>query len=120
LAISVLPLSGGQVSTGPKKIENRGGARPNSGPKPQALSVRQVDAMLKAADDRAKKEGKTLDEILLDFAYDSGLDEKTRLATIKTFKEFSTPKISEGGEADTTLGPAVYLPQQRPKLEAVK
>jgi hypothetical protein len=108
------------MSTGPKKIENRGGARPNSGPKPQALSVRQVDAMLKAADDRAKSEKKTLDDILLDFAYDAELSAKDRLASIKLFKDFSAVKITEGGDADQELGPAVYLPEQRPVLKAVK
>lgn len=107
------------VSTGPKK-DNRGGAREGAGRKPQTLSMRQVQAMLDAADERAKKEKKTIDEILLDFIYDTKLTAKDRAACIKLFKDFSTAKISEGGETDTALGPAVYLPQQRPKLEVVK
>jgi hypothetical protein len=118
--ILVTAGAGAAVASGPKKIENRGGARPNSGPKPQALSVRQVDAMLKAADDRAKSEKKTLDDILLDFAYDAELSAKDRLASIKLFKDFSAVKITEGGDADQELGPAVYLPEQRPVLKAVK
>src|SRR2546421_189232 len=41
-----------------------GGARPNSGPKPQTLSAHQVELMLKAAEKRAAETGKTIDEVL--------------------------------------------------------
>jgi hypothetical protein len=103
------------MSSGPKKIETRGGARPNSGPKPQTLSVRQVQAMLDRAEARAEKEGgKTLDDILLDISYSA--EEKTpdRLAAIKIYKTNSMVKPSEGGEADQQLGPGIFLPEQRP------
>ena len=114
------------------KTENRGGARPNSGPKKETLSVRQVKEMRKRADAYAKKYGKTIDEILLDFVYgvaefnlsiDEGEGEtvesviakkvstRDRIACIKLWKEYTSPKITEGGPADTELGPKVYLPQ---------
>ena len=111
------------------KTENRGGARPNSGPKKETLSVRQVKEMRKKAAEYAKRFGKTIDEILLDFVYgvavshtiDAETDEveieekkigtRDRIACIKLWKEYTSPKITEGGPADTELGPKVYLPQ---------
>ena len=100
--------------------ENRGGARPNSGPKRQNLSVRQIREMRKTADKRAKKEGKTLYDILLDFSYDADLSVKDRQASIKLYLDKMHISVSEGGEADKAIGPSIYLPEQKPKLEVVK
>ncbi len=102
------------------KKENRGGARPGSGPKPQTLSARQVDAMLKKAERWAKEKGKDIDDILLGFIYDSSATLRDRTACIKLWKEQTAPKIHEGGETDRALGPSVFLPEQHPRLELVK
>lgn len=107
------------MSTGPKK-DNRGGARPNSGPKPQTLSARQVAKMLRKAKKWAKKHGKDIDDILLGFIY--GFDEvkaADRIACIKLWKEYTIAKMAEGGTTDKALAPAVFLPEQRPVLTAV-
>lgn len=107
------------MSTGPKK-ENRGGARPGAGRKPLSLSAQQIKDMREAAEKRAKKEGKTLFEVLLDWIYDAELGIKDRQNAMKLYMDKMLIAVSEGGEADKELGPAVYLPGQRPQLEAVK
>ncbi len=101
------------------KKENRGGARPNSGPKRQTLSVRQIREMRKAAEKRAKQEGKTLYDILLDFSYDTDLSVKDRQASTKLYLDKMHISVSEGGETDKALGPSIYLPEQKPTLAAV-
>ncbi|HEU4340470.1 MAG TPA: hypothetical protein VFU31_02755 [Candidatus Binatia bacterium] len=75
--------------------------------------------MLSKAKRWAKQRGKDIDDVLLGFIYSE--EEKTadRIACIKLFKEYTLAKISEGGETDKQLGPAVFLPEQRPTLKAV-
>ena len=102
------------------KQENRGGARPNSGPKPFSLSARQVAELLRTVKKFAKKHGDSIDDILVGMVYAETTTDRTRLAAIKLIKDLSAPKITEGGEADRQLGPALYLPEQKPKLEVVK
>lgn len=102
------------MASGPKKVENRGGARPGAGAKPQTLSARQVQLMLDKASEYAKKHGKTVDEVLLDFVYKGDAKDADRLAAIKLFKTYTIAKLQEGGETDQILGPAFFLPDQRP------
>lgn len=70
--------------------------------------------MLEKAEERAKKEGKTVDDILLDFIYDDSASMKERTPCIKLWKEYTSAKLIEGGETDQQLGPAFFLPEQRP------
>lgn len=123
------------MAVAPKKKDGRGGARPNSGPKKQTLSVRQVREMQKRAKEYASKYGVTLDEILLDFCYgvervpmpaannpkksemmptDKPIPVKDRMAAVKLYKEYASIKPGEGGEADKKVGPNIYLPEHRP------
>ncbi len=85
------------MTTGPKQ-ENRGGARPNSGPKPRTLSANQVAKMLRKARRRAKSTGKDVDDILLDFIYADEVRIADRVACIKLWKEFTMAKLAEGGD----------------------
>lgn len=102
-----------------KKIDNRGGARPGSGPKPRTLSANQVRKMLKKAQKWAKERGKDIDDVLLGFIYSDAEKTADRIACIKLWKDITVPKISEGGEADRGLGPAFFLPEQHPRLSVV-
>ena len=107
----------------PMKQENRGGARPNTGPKPgtlRTLSASQVQKMLRTAKKWAKRTGKSIDDVLCSIIYNDEAKNSDRLAGIKVFKEYTAAKLQEGGEADKALGPALYLPEQRPSLSAVK
>ena len=81
--------------------------------------MRQVKAMLRAAKKKAKETGKTIDDILLDIIYTADAAPRDVLPAIKLWKEHTSPKLAEGGEADKKAGPAVYLPEQRPQLEAI-
>ena len=127
-----------------QKPDGRGGKRAGAGrkkgysPAKLPLSVAQVEEMLEKAKAYAKKYGKTIDEILLDFVY--GVTEiplvsekdrdilevfarrvgtRDRIACIKLWKEYTSPKITEGGEGDQQLGPAIFLPKKHPRLEVV-
>lgn len=102
------------MTSGPKTVENRGGARPGAGAKPKTLSARQVQAMLDKAKEYAEKHKKTVDEVLLDFIYCSESKDADRLAAIKLFKTYTIAKLQEGGETDVALGPGIFLPEQRP------
>ena len=101
-----------------QKKERRGGKREGAGRKPETISAAQVRAMLKTAEKYAKKEGGTVDDVLLSILYDEKTADNHRLAAIKIFKEHTMARVQEGGEADRVqAGPAFYLPGQRPKLE---
>jgi hypothetical protein len=75
--------------------------------------------MLSAAKKRAKAEKKSIDEILLDIIYTADAAPRDVLPAIKLWKEYTIAKLAEGGETDKKAGPAVYLPEQRPQLEAI-
>ena len=107
----------------PQKKATWGGARPNSGPKRdinRTLATYQVAKMLRKAKKLPKLRGRDIDDILLEVIYSKQDSPRDVLAAIKIFKDLTMPKISEGGETDKTLGPAVFLPEQRPTLMAVK
>src|SRR5688572_3482077 len=107
------------MSTGPK-IEHRGGARPNSGPKPEALSTKQLRSVLREVRKRAKKEGKTIAGGLLDIFYDQTASANFRISAAKLLWDKTMIQVSEGGEADKALGPAVFLPEHRPQLSVIE
>ena len=104
----------------PKKRDGRGGARPGSGRKPTTLSAWQVDNLLKTLARKAKETGKDIDQLLVDRVYDETLSDRNFLAAVKLVKDLTSPKLTEGGETDKALGPSIYLPEQKPKLEIVK
>ena len=114
------------------KKENRGGKRPGSGRKPKyMLTEYQIQQMHKKAKKRAREEGKTIDDILLDIVYDSQaleLETKTgkksikmvtetrdKLAAIKLWKEYTLQKHTEKDvNVNINHGPVIGLPEMRP------
>jgi len=104
-----------------KKKDNRGGKREGAGRKPgrEALSVRQLREFERAAESMAKEHGKTLQEVVLGIAYDESSSNKDQLAAAKLYWDKSIIVASEGGEADKAAGPAVFLPEQHPRLEVI-
>lgn len=100
------------MSTGPKS--GWGGRREGAGRPKQTISAEQIENMILKAKKRADEEGKDLDDLLLDLAYDKQVANKDRIACIKVYKEYTIAKMSEGGDADKNLGPGVYLPNERP------
>ncbi len=107
------------MATG-NKADARGGRRAGAGRPKETLSVRQVNAMLRAARKRARREKRTIDEILLDIIYEKDAAARDVLPAIKLWKHYTIAKLAEGGETDKKAdGPAVYLPEQRPSLEVI-
>jgi hypothetical protein len=94
-----------------KRKENRGGARPNSGPKRQTLSVRQLKEFERAAKAKQKETGMSLQDIVLQIAYDESAPRRDRLAASKLFWDKSVIVAHEGGEADKQAGLHIYLPE---------
>lgn len=99
------------MSSGPKR--NWGGAREGAGRPTETLSGSQVREMLQKAKERAEKEEKSIDDILLDIIYAQDGKRGETLAAIKLFKDKTMAQMKEGGETDSQ-GPGVYLPGERP------
>ncbi len=109
------------------QTHQHGGKREGAGRPKKSLSVIQVEDLLKCIKYREKLADTTINDVLLDFvlAQDrSGTPIKIgirdRASCIKMVKDLTSPKITEGGETDKALGPSIYLPEQKPKLEVVK
>ena len=104
-----------------KAAENRGGKREGAGRKPgtEPLSVRQLIEFEKSAKAFAKEHGKSLQDVVLAIAYDKLAPRKDQLAAAKLYWDKSVIVAKEGGEADKTIEPAVFLPERHPRLELV-
>ena len=103
-----------------QKQERRGGARPNSGPKPEALSAKSLMLMLREVRRRARKEKKTVTGVLLDIVYNETTSPNFRISASKLILDKTMVQVLPGSEEDKALGPAVYLPGQRPTLSLVE
>jgi len=102
------------------KKDNRGGARPNSGPKSPTVSASQLKEMRDAAVAKAAETGTSLFDICLGWIYDDTVKIDRRQAAWKMYTDKMLIQVTEGSEADKTVGPAIYLPKQKPVLKAVK
>ena len=103
------------MTTGPKKIENRGGYRPNAGRKRIPISEKAVREMIKSAKKMAKKNGRTIDDILLGIIYND--DPKTvgaRLQAIRIFKEYTITKKAERDTPANDNREGIRLPPMLP------
>lgn len=105
------------MSTGPK-VENRGGARPGSGRKRSEISTKALRELLKACKKRAKKEGRTIDDVLLDIIYSRNytlVKPHVQIQAIKLIKELEISKHSESERRVTEdKGPGLFLPEAKP------
>jgi hypothetical protein len=69
--------------------------------------------MLRAAKSRAKREGRDIDEILLDIIYRG--EPRESLAAIRLFKEFTIPKASQQEiQVTKTEKPTIFYPEKKP------
>ena len=99
--------------------QQHGGKREGAGRKAETMSVRQLKEFERAAKAMAKEHGKTLQDVVLAIAYDDEAPRKDRLAAAKLYWDKSVIVAKEGGEADKTILPAVFLPKKHPRLELV-
>lgn len=95
--------------------ENRGGKRAGSGRKSLlAKWDSNPKDMVKAAQEYAKEQGRSIDDVLLDIIYHAPVV-RDRLAAIKVFKEFTIAKVSESKvEVTKKQAPKIYLPERKP------
>lgn len=102
-----------------QKPDGRGGKRAGAGRKPEIMSVRQLIEFDRAAKAFAKEHGKSLQDVVLAIAYDADAPRKDRLAAAKLYWDKSVIVAKEGGEADKSVEPAVFLPNRHPRLEVI-
>lgn len=110
------------MSKNNQKADRRGGKREGAGRKPgrEALSVRQLREFERVATELAKEYGMSMQEVIGRMVYDEDAPRKDRLTAAKLYWDKSVIHASEGGEADKSIGPAVFLPEQRPHLELIE
>jgi hypothetical protein len=103
-----------------QKVEHRGGKRDGSGRKNLTVSASQLKEMREAAEKFGKEHGKSFWAVCLEWVFDQEVALNHRQAAWKMYADKMVVHVAEGGEADKSAGPAVYLPGQRPTLELVK
>ena len=102
------------------KGDGRGGARPGAGRPKKTTSQQLVDSMLATGKEWAKREGKSLDDLLLAIAYAKDDFEKVtiaqRIKAVSLFKQHTMASVSES-HIDVTKhsGPGIYLPEELPE-----
>lgn len=101
-----------------KKIENRGGARPNTGPKPKQppdYDAKFKKAVIRAANKLRKKYGMPIEEAVLELVYKADTQDSVKAAVWKTLLEIFTVKKTESKTEnhDFKHGPIIGLPPVR-------
>ncbi len=104
---------------GKPRNDNWGGGRGGAGRPKNKLTTCQVKNMLDTAATYAKKHGITVDELLLECMYSETAHIQYRLQAIRLFKDKTMAHITEGGDTDRDLGPATYLPEEKPDFAKV-
>lgn len=98
--------------------DNRGGARPGTGPKKRTITAEQAANLLLAAEQMAAEQGISPYRLLMEYAYGVGKGEEfpasTRAQALNKYFDLTMARLSEGGETDKQLGPSIYLPEERP------
>lgn len=102
------------------KHPNYGGKREGAGRKPETLSVRQAKEFEDTQIKLAEEYGQTLSERVGRIAMESESSNRDVCMAANLIWKYSVIIGSEGGEADQNLEPAVFLPEQHPRLALVK
>ena len=98
------------------KKENRGGKRVGSGRKGLlAKWSGKPEDMIKIAHEIAVEKKKTIDEVIIDFIYDTEAKISERLAAAKLVKEYTIAKVHKSEvEVTKKQAPKIYLPEKKP------
>ena len=99
------------------KGDGRGGARPGAGRPRKTNTQKLVDSMLAAEKEWAKREERSLDDLLLAIAYAKDDFEKVtiaqRIKAVSLFKQHTMASVSESHVNVTKhSGPGIYLPEE--------
>lgn len=95
-------------------MQGRGGARPNSGPKPiYSLSNDEKELLYIARKKAAQGRGRDLSDILMDLIYDD--DKSLQIKALKLYFDNMVAKSSESHKTiEEIKEPGVFLPEERP------
>ena len=101
------------------KKENRGGKREGAGRPKEPLSVRQAKEFEATQIKLAKEYDQSLSECVGRIAWDPESSNRDVCMAANLFWKYSIIVGSEGGEADKIVGPAIFLPEEHPRLEVI-
>ena len=95
-----------------------GGAREGAGQPKKTLTAAQTEKLVNEAVTIKKETGTSPYRLLLEYAYGVGRGEgfppSTRAKALEKFFDLTMAKMTEGGETDHQLAPAVYLAEEKP------
>lgn len=95
-----------------------GGAREGASQPKKTITAAQAEKLIAEAETFKKEKGISPHRLLLEYAYgvDSGKDfpPSSRVKALEKYFDLTMAKMSEGGETDKQLAPAVYLPEEKP------
>ena len=103
-------------------VEKRGGKRAGAGRKSIfELGQKKRREIIEIVERELKKHGTSFGQELANLIRDRK-DKRTKLAAMKLYSADILPKISEKDLEDENrpLGPAVFLPEQHPRLGIIK
>ena len=105
-----------------KKTETRGGYRPGAGRKAIFdLGQNKRTQIIKEIDAEAKANKTSFGCELGRLIFNPSGDKRLKLAAMQLYVRDVLPKVSERDVTETKItGPAVYLPEQHPRLKAVE
>ena len=102
----------------PDMKDTRGGARPGAGRPHKTITAEQAERLLNAAEEITTQEGLSPYRLLMEYAYGIGKGSEfppsTRAQALSRYFDLTMARLHEGSEADQILGPAIYLPEERP------
>jgi len=105
------------MSTGPKARPGttpRGGARPNSGPKPIfGVSEKELNGLFRALKKKAKETGKTWQDLFAGHLYSDDWREAAAYHRMLT-DQIKVRKEDKHVTTQKVEGPAIFLPEERP------
>ena len=103
----------------PARNPNYGGAREGAGRPKEPLSVRQSKEFEATAIKLAKEYGQSLSEVVGRIAWNPESSNRDVCMATSLFWKYSVIGATEGGEADKIVGPAIFLPEEHPRLELI-
>jgi len=104
--------------------DNRGGARPGTGPKKvkKTYSEAVKNNYIKAAKKLARVNGSTVEEQVLRMVYDKDVQDSVRISAAKVYNDALLIRESEQTINTNDGAPRIYLPKQDedPALKVIK
>lgn len=97
----------------PKKQENRGGARANSGPKALGVPECEKASLVQAVKKMSKALGKTPGDIVAELLFEPDLKPTNRIAILKLYYDIVAPPAKAEVNIQNNTGPTIGLPETK-------